>query len=195
MSGSKRGEHRGNARKRPAGPAGARRKRKERNRTHETPGEIMYEALGRESRACRDPAVIERRIMVARIINGPSDAVEDITPKQMLLMGMHYHAGAIRDVTNQLDWLSQQPVTKTTAAQCNALEAELERLFDKSRDFARDAAPFLHAKLTAIATSQIIGENQVSVLQLLLDEIDEIERSRPIPIEHKPQTTKTGGST
>ena len=189
MGGSKKGEHRGNARKRPATRAGMRKK--ERSRTHETPGEIMYEALGRESRACRDPAVIERRIMVARIINGPSDAVEDITPKQMLLMGMHYHAGAIRDVTNQLDWLSQQPVTKTTAAQCNALEAELERLFDKSRDFARDAAPFLHAKLTAIATSQIIGENQVSVLQLLLDEIDEMERSRPIPIEHKPQ--KLGG--
>ena len=191
MTGSKKGEHRGNARKRPAGPAGARRKRKERRRTHETPGEIMYEALGRSKQATRDPAVIERRIMVARIINGPSDAVEDITPKQMLLMGMHYHAGAIRDVTTQLDWLSQQPVTENTSAQCNALEAELERLFDKSRDFARDAAPFLHPKLTAIATNHIVGENQVSVLQLLLDEIDEMERSRPIPIEHKPQ--KTGG--
>jgi hypothetical protein len=191
MAGSKKGEHRGNARKRPK-PKGYEGERVRRlRRTHESPGEIMYEALGRRGQAMRDPVVIDRRITVARIINGPSGDVHDITPKQMLLMGMHYHAAAIRDIMAMLDEISHQPVTPLTIAKTNALEAEIERLYDKSRDYARDVAGYVHAKLTAIATTELSGQNQANILQTLIDEIDEIERSRSIPIEYKPQ--KLGG--
>ena len=193
MSGSKKGEHRGNARKRAAARPGAQTEySRRRRRTHETPDEIMYGA----ARLHRpEPVVIERRITVARIINGPSDNIEDLTPREVLLLGMHHHMGAVRDLKLMLEHISEQPVSEDTTAKCNALDAEIERALDKAGEFAFKAAPFIHAKYTAISAPAVIGQNPVSVLELLVNEIDEIERSRPIPIEHKPQTTKTGGST
>jgi len=185
MGGSKRGERRGNARKRPAKrPGGG-------FRTHETPGEVMDEAARRQGMASLLPVVIERRIQVARVINGPSDNVDDITPKETMLMGMRHSLQAINDFKEMLEVLSQQPVTPETTAQINALDAEIERLWDRAGEFAFKCAGYIHPKLQAIATNADLGQNQMSILKVLFDEVDELERSRPIPVEYKPN--KAGG--
>src|SRR6516225_1707966 len=182
MGGSKKGERRGNARKRPA----------KRGRTHETPGEVMDDVARRRGHGTHlTPVVIERRIQVARIINGPSDNIEDITPKETMLMGMRHSLQAINDFKAMLDEISQQPVTPATVAQINALDAEIERLWDKAGEFAFKCAGYIHPKLQAIATNADLGQNQMSILKVLFDEVDELERSRPIPVEYKPN--KAGG--
>jgi hypothetical protein len=178
MGGSKKGEHRGNARKRPAS--------RPTNRTHETPAEIMREATSKRGNARLDPVVIERRIMVARIINPPSDNIDDMTPKDVLLAGMHHHMGAIRDMKLMLEAVAEQPVTEDTAAQCNALDAEIERGFDKAGEFAFKVAGYIHAKKQIIGTTEMTGQSQIAILQELFDEINELEATKPIPIEHKP---------
>jgi hypothetical protein len=181
MGGSKKGERRGNARKRPG----------KRDRTHETPGEIMRDAVSRRGGPAHlNPVVIERRIQVARIINGLSDSVDDITPKEAMLMGMRHSLQAVKDFTMMLEALSELPVTEDTTARINVLDAEIERLWDKAGEFAFKCAGYIHPKLQAIATNADLGQNQASILRELFDDIDERERSNVIPIEFKP---KAGG--
>ena len=198
MGGSKKGERRGNARKRPAAPDGLPqtangRRRRRLRRSHETPAEIMNEAAYKTGNRHLEHAVIERRIRVARIINGPSDNIDDITPKEALLMGMRFHLGAIRDLTMMLDQLSQEPVTAATIAQANILEAELERQHAVAGEFAFKCAGYIHPKLQAVSVAPLTGANEATILQQLFDEVDELERSRPIPIEHKPKLITGGG--
>jgi hypothetical protein len=191
MTGSKKGEHRGNARKRPRKPAISTAERfREFKRTHETPNEIMRAQLHNRSTPT-EHVMVERRITVARIINGPSGRIEDLTPREVMLLGMHHHMQAIQDFKLMLDEVSQEPITPDTVAKTNAMEAEIERLYDKAGEFARNVAPFIHPKQQVIATNAMLGQNQMSILQELCDEIDELERRKPIPIEHKPQ--KVGG--
>ena len=185
MGGSKKGERRGNARKRPPKrPGGG-------YRTHETPGEIMDDVARHRGRHGLEPVVIERRIQVARVINGPSDDINDITPKEAMLMGMRHSLRAQKDFTDMLEVLSEQPVTEETTAKINALDAEIERQIDRYVEFAFKCAGFFHPKLQAIATNVDLGQNQMSILKVLFDEVDELERSRPIPVEYKPN--KAGG--
>lgn len=184
MGGSKKGEHRGNARKRAAKPA---MRRTSHRRTHETPGEIMDEAVRKHDGQKRLlPQVIERRIMVARVINGPSGAVEDITPKEAMLLGMRHGLQAVRDLTDMLNQLASQPVTPDITEQITMLEHEIERQYAVAGEFAFKCAGFIHPKLQAIAMHSDVGANQATILQELFDEIDERERRQPIPIEHKP---------
>jgi len=185
MGGSKKGERRGNARKRPAKrPGGS-------FRTHETPGEVMDDVARRRGPTTLSPVVIERRIQVARVINGPSDDINDITPKEAMLKGMRHSLQAERDFLAMVEALSEQPVTEDTTAKINALDAEIERQIDRYVEFAFKCAGFFHPKLQAIATNVDLGQNQVSILKVLFDEVDELERSRPIPVEYKPN--KAGG--
>ena len=141
ISGSKKGERRGNARKRPGKrPGGG-------FRTHETPGEVMDDVARRRGPTTLSPVVIERRIQVARVINGPSDDINDITPKETMLMGMRHSLQAINDFKAMLEVLSEQPITPETTAQINALDAEIERLWDKAGEFAFKCAGYIHPKL------------------------------------------------
>ena len=169
----------------------AAKRNRERNRTHESVGEIMDDVLRRGTAGTNAHVVIERRIKVARMINGPSDNIDDITPKEMMLAGMRHHARAIRDFTEMLEELSKQPVTEETIAQTQALDAEIERQYAVAREFARDCAGYLHPKLQAMAVTTDSGANQMTILRELFDEIDELERTKPIPIEH--HTKKLGG--
>jgi hypothetical protein len=188
MSGSKKGERRGNARKRAAKPPGSHR---DKTRTHETPNEIMREALRQPGTRHLEHAVIERRIQVARIILGYSGAVEDVTPKEALLQGMQHNLQAIRDWTDMVEFWSSKPVTRQTTENVEIGEREIERLWDKVGEFAFKVAGYIHPKLQAIAVQADTGASQASVLQELMDEIDQRERAKPIPIEHK--TNKMGG--
>jgi hypothetical protein len=190
MGGSKKGERRGNARKRPAKQrlsySGA-YKRKQR-RHHETPGEIMREAVQKHHGSNRlETVVVERRIQIARIINGLSDAVEDVTPKEALLKGMQHNLQAIRDWEAMLEFWAAQTPTPELTANVDIAEREIERLWDKVGEFAFKVAGFIHPKLQAIAVNANTNVPQGSILQELFDEIDERERAKPIPVEHKPQ--------
>ena len=182
MSGSKKGERRGNARKRPAKPSRD-------VRSHETPGEIMEEAARRQGNNRLDTMTVERRIKVARIILGHSDAVEDLTPKEVMLEGMRYNMRAVRDLVDMIAYWSQQPPSDETYRQVNWLEAEIERLYGVAGEFAFKCAGYVHPKLQATYDANRGSDaNQRSILQQLVDEINEIEQSRPIPIEHKIKT-------
>jgi hypothetical protein len=194
MGGSKKGEHRGNARKRPDPPGGrrysiekrrARDKRKRRH--HETPGEIMEDAVSKRGNQCLTPPVVDRRIQVARIILGRSGTVEDTTPKEALLIGMRHNLQAYWDWIAMIEQWAQLPVTTETIAMIEIGERESERLLDKMGEFAFKVAGYIHPKqqTTAIINTDV---SQVSVLHTLLEEIDELERQRPIPIEHKTRT-------
>lgn len=178
MPGSKKGEHRGNARKRPDKPG---------MYTHETPGEIMRKAV----RKHRDPPFIERKIRVSKIILGETGNVEDITPKEAMLLGMQHNLQAFFDWKEMLTSLADQPPTPETTLAVERCEREMERLLDKVRDHARDVAPFIHPKLQATHHSGLAGEgsaSQIDILKMLFDEVNERETSAPIPIEHKPKT-------
>ena len=199
MGGSRKGEHRGNARKRTwrpkQSPEAAKQKRRlkdrEQHRTHERAADVMNEQVRKRGNAKLEHAVIERRITVARIINGPTDDVDDIMPKEMMLMGMRHAARAINDYKAMLDQVSRLPITPETIAQTQALDAEIERQYQVAGEFARNAAGYFHPKQQTIGVANLGGVNEATILGQLLTEIDEVERARPIPIEHK--INKGGG--
>ena len=191
MGGSKKGEHRGNARKRPGKP-GSIKPKPGWKRTHESPGEIMREAASKVHPYEPSPVVIERRITISRIISGESGAAEDTTPKEALLLGMHHNLQAFYDWRDMLLELAKLPATPENTLAVERCERECERLLDKVRDHARDAAPFIHPKLQATHVTGNLGANQATIMHELLTDVDELERNTPIPIEHKP--TKAGGS-
>jgi hypothetical protein len=139
----------------------------------------------RESRASH-PAVIERRIQISRLIAGYSGAVEDTTPKEALLLGMWHNLKAYRDWLDFIEEMSQlEPTPEITAAVAHG-EQEAERLLDKMGEFAFKVAGYIHPKLQATTIVGSAGANPVTIMELLLQELDERERNTPIPIEHKP---------
>lgn len=181
MPGSRKGEHRGNARKRTA--------------HHETPNEIMREALakpkpgkGARGKRGQDITTIEERIHISRIILGPPARVIDMTPKEVMLHVMHDNFQAAMDWQQMmLFYAAITPPTDESTKMTKLAEAEFERCKDRAADRARDVAPFVHAKLQAIATTPMTGENQGTVVQDLLDELDKRAREEPKVIEHIPK--------
>lgn len=190
MGGSKKGEHRGNARKRPEAPGGVKIKRKHEKRTHETVGEILDDAMSREGHNRLEMCVIERRIRVARIIHGQSTAIEDVTPKEALMLGMRHNLQAYWDWIGMIEQWSALEPTPELNRDIEMAEHEAERLLDKMGEFAFKVAPFVHPKYQAQnITHNIPGMNPLAVIQELFDEVDARERAKPIPIEYKPQRT------
>lgn len=195
MGGSKKGEHRGNARKRPGAPGSIMPDRRERHRlnqreqkrSHESPNEIMHEAARKINPAMVPPVVVERRILISRAINGVSGKAEDVTPKEALLQGMHHNLQAVYDWKELLEQIAQLEPTPENNLAVERAEREIERLYDKVKDFARDAAGFIHPKLSATHVTGLTGANQATVLVELINEVNEREISQPIPIEHKPK--------
>ena len=175
MAGSKKGEHRGNA-----------RKRSWKTRTHETPNEIMHDAARQQKPA---GPVIERRIQISRMILGLSGDVRDMTPKEVLLEGMHYNMQAVRDLVDALDAAAQLPPSPENNLLVERLEREVERIYNVAGEFAYKAAGFIHPKLLATHEVSRSSQNQSSILQEFMDEVDELERKAPIPIEYKPSRT------
>lgn len=180
MGGSKKGEHRGNARKRAKGSP------------HERPRDVMREAVqkkpsGRRGGHGQAVATIERRIQIARLIHGQSGSVLDMTPKEVLLAGMHHNMQGVRDWQDFLMDISSKPITEETIRLTDHAEREIERLLDKAAEHAHRVLPVIHPRLSAIALAPSQGDNPVSILQDLLDEVDERQRAEPIMIEHVPK--------
>lgn len=167
--GSKKGEHRGAAKK----------------RTHPTPNEVMREAVLRPAGARGHSAkTIERRIAVARTINGHSGKVTDLTPKEVLLGNMHFFAQAAADWQRELLRLAGSKDPEDVRRISHA-ESEIERYRNLASEDAYKLAPYVHPRLGAVIVGGNVGESAPDIVRALLDDIDARQRE-PRVIEHDP---------
>lgn len=169
--GSKKGEHRGNA------------KRKD------TPNGVMKAAVT----AVRKPGApkprrtqIEEDVFVSQVIHGIRSA-DDMTPKQVMLDNMHFFQNAAYQYDAMiLHMLRDVPDSEDTRRAIRAYELEVERNRRIASDEAYKVAPFIHPRLAAIAVRGDLGHGD-DIVQLMLDEIDKRNREHPMVIEHLPQ--------
>ena len=69
------------------------------------------------------------------------------------------------------------------------IEGEIERLYAVAGEHARNVAGYIHPKRQTVNVIESAGQNQATIIQEMMDWLDERERAKPIPIEHKPQKT------
>lgn len=170
--GSKKGEHRGNA--------------KARDET--TPKAIMKRAVApkRPGTPPQKRDKIEEDVFVAQVIHGIRSA-DDMTPKQVMLDNMHFFQNAAYQYDAMiLHMLRHQPDSDDTRRAIRAYELEVERNRRIASDEAYKVAPFIHPRLAAIAVRGDLGHGD-DIVQLMLDEIDRKNREHPMVIEHQPQ--------
>lgn len=169
--GSKRGEHRGNA--------------KPRDETG--PKAVMHRALKKPTVEKRAPVSnIEKRIFISQVIHGIQSA-DDMTPKQVMLDNMHNFQNAAYQYEAMVRHAAQTlPDTEPNRAMIRGLEMEAERNRRIASDEAYKVGPFIHPRLAAIAMRGDDGTGE-DIIQQLYDEIDKRNREHPIVIEHLPQ--------
>lgn len=176
MPGSRKGERRGNARKRGS--------------PHEKSKDIMKETLTRKAKKSgdrgQDRTTIDRRILLARVIHGGIGSVKDMVPKDVMLDAMHHHMQAVVDWKAYLAEIALLPPSEANNRLVAHAESEIERLYDKAGDHAFKLAPYIHPRLSAVAIAAGQGDSPASVMQQLLDELDERQRAEPMLIEHRP---------
>lgn len=174
--GSKKGEHRGNAKRRPEGA--------------ETVGEIMRDVLAAEplknhgSKRRRVQEVDARLVTASRLIHMHAGDVRDMTPREVMLNNMHYFMQGAFDWQKHLMDVVDQPVTIESATEIERAQKEIERFRQLASEDAYKIAPYLHPRLAAIMTSGGAGDNPADVVQMLLDDIDRRQRD-PRVIEHQ----------
>jgi hypothetical protein len=181
VPGSRKGEHRGNAKKRTVD-----------DRTSlspKTPHELMTDAVQREGKGRGkrgiDKSTIDRQIQIHRTIHGTSGSVLDMTPREVMLAAMHHNMQVAVDWKAELVKLVQEP--EPDQAVLNEVEANVSLHLDKAAAHAAQVAPFIHPRFSAIAHLGDGDEKPESVLQKLLDEVDNLQRSEPMLIEHVPK--------
>lgn len=170
--GSKRGEHRGNARKR-----------------EDTPNAIMKAAVA----VVRKPGApktrvakkIEEDVFISQVIHGVQSA-DDLTPKQVMLDNMHFFQNAAYQYEAMVRIAARQPDSEDVRRAVRAYELEVERNRRIASDEAYKVAPFIHPRLAAIAIKGDLGHGD-DLVQMMLDEIDKKNREHPMVIEHIPQ--------
>lgn len=175
--GSKKGEHRGNAKRRPESP--------------ETPGQIMREVLADQplknyaSKKNRVQKVEERieRATAARLIHMHDGDVRDMTPREVMLNNMHYFMQGAFDWQKYLMEAVEQPVTIESATEIERAQKEIERYRNLASEDAYKVAPYIHPRLAAIMAAGGDGQSQQGIVQALLDDIDARQRD-PRVIEH-----------
>lgn len=171
--GSKKGEHRGNAK--PKDPS--------------TPNAIMRAAVAKPKEAGkRKEAVddIEQDIFIAQTIHGIRSA-DDMTMKQIMVDNAHHFQNAAYQYEAMAQWAAaNMPDSDETRRTIRHYENENERNRRMASDEARNAAPYMHARLSAIAMR---GDLDIGndIVQMLFDEIDKKNREHPMVIEHIPQ--------
>lgn len=170
--GSKRGEHRGNARKR-----------------EDTPNAIMKMAVApaRKPGTPKTPvSKIEEEVFVSQVIHGIRSA-DDLSPKQVMLDNMHFFQNAAYQYEAMvLHALRTLPDSDDTRRAIRAYELEVERNRRIASDEARNVAQYIHPRLAAIAVRGDLGHGD-DIVQVMLDEIDKKNREHPMVIEHLPQ--------
>lgn len=170
--GSKKGEHRGNAKARPDGM---------------TPNAVMKKAVAPRKPGERRTSTqkVETDLFVAQTIHGIRTA-DDMSPKQVMLDNMHhFQNGAYLSAAMAMHAARTMPNTEETRRIISTLEADEERLRRIASDEAYKVAPFIHARLAAIALHDAGGAGD-DIVQLMFDEIDKKNREHPMVIEHDP---------
>jgi len=177
--GSKKGEHRGNA-----------KKRDEHDAT--TPKAVMDRAARPPAPGTRgpNPETVDRDLMAAQIIHGIESA-DDMSPKQVMLANMRHFQNAAFLTEAMLLHVARQPDSPETRIAARAYEQESERLRRIASDEAYKVAPFIHPRLAAIAA--VGNDPESDIVQAMFDEIDRRNREHPAVIEHNPHE-KAGGS-
>lgn len=170
--GSKRGEHRGNAKR----------------RDDTTPKAIMKRAVApkRPGAPKTSPAMVEQDVFISQVIHGIQSA-DDLTPKQVMLDNMHYFQnGAYMTAAMVRYAAATMPDGEETRRTIRGLEMEEERLRRIASDEGYKVAPFFHPRLAAVAIKGDLGHGD-DLVQMMLDEIDRKNREHPMVIEHIPQ--------
>lgn len=170
--GSKKGEHRGNAKKREDG----------------TPNAVMKAAVApRKPGQPKTPArEVEKEVFVSQVIHGIRSA-DDMSPKQVMLDNMHHFQNAAYQYEAMiLHILRSAPDSDDTRRAIRSYELEVERTRRIASDEAYKVAPFIHPRLAAIAVNSDVGHGD-DIVQIMLDEIDRRNREHPMVIEHQPQ--------
>lgn len=172
--GSKKGEHRGNAKARDDG----------------TPSTVMRAAVARKkpagARKATHLVTVEKDIMIAQAIHGVQDA-GDMMPKQLMLDNMRHFQNAAYQYKAMAKFMAETmpdtPETRRAISQMEALEDTNRRV---ASDEAYKVAPFVHPRKAAIAMldDDNVGED---IVQMMFDEIDRRNRENPLVIEHIPQ--------
>lgn len=171
--GSKRGEHRGNAKKREDAT---------------TPNAVMKRAVAPRKPGTRKPPVhkVEEDLFISQVIHGIRSA-DDMSPKQVMLENMHhFQNGAFLSAAMARHAAMTMPDSDDTRRMIASLEADEERLRRIASDEAYKVAPFLHPRLAAIAVRGDTGHGD-DIVQMMFDEIDRKNREHPMVIEHQPQ--------
>jgi len=177
--GSKKGEHRGNAKAR---------------KGMETPNEVMRGAV----KLVRKPArpgkpgptnvtrgTIEEDLLTSQIVHGRRSAY-DLSPKEIMLDNMHHFQNAAYTSEAMIQIALRGEPGESRTKVITALEADAERLRRLASDEAYKVAPFIHPRLSAVAVSGNAGAGE-NIVRQMLDEIDRLNREHPMVIEHIPQ--------
>lgn len=177
--GSKKGEHRGNAKSR----AGI-----------ETPNEVMRGAirLVQKPKKERMPGqskaykhTIEEDILTSQAVHGRKSA-HDMTPKEIILDNMHsFQTAAYTAKAMQAFLQETMPKGDARSKLIAQLELDEERLRRIASDEAYKVMPYVHArKMPTASNGESLGD---SIVRTMLDEIDRLNREHPMVIEHIPQ--------
>lgn len=176
--GSKKGEHRGNAKVR-TGMA--------------TPNELMRKAVqprkpetpGKPGPQGQQTQKIEHNILVSQIVHGRKSAY-DLTPKEIMLDNMHFFQNNAH-IARAMNAFAVQtmPAGEERSQTVRNLEVEEERCRRIASDEARNCAPYVHPRLTAIANLGDRGTED-DIVMALLEDIDRRNREHPMVIEHMP---------
>lgn len=180
--GSKKGEHRGNAKARPDG----------------TPKEVMRNAVAARPRkpgkrgpapGAQQAATIENEVVIAQTLHGIRSA-DDMAPKQIALENMHCFQNRAFEYEAMSRFMAGQPDCDETRRTIRGYEMEEERNRRLASDEAHRLMPFMHPRLAAIAHLGEVGAGE-DIVQRMFDEIDRRNREHPMVIEHTPMK-KTG---
>lgn len=170
--GSRKGEHRGNAKAKVA---------------PEDVNGVMREALSPKYQPSQQTvARVERRIINARrsIPMAPAD-VTQMSPRDVLLDNMHFYMQGALDWQGYLEKaMSVDPMTPDSMEDVAAATVQIERFRRLASDDAYKVAPYIHPRLAAVVVGAGTGQNMGDIIQELLDDIDARQRE-PKVIEHQ----------
>jgi hypothetical protein len=174
--GSRKGEHRGNARKKEG-----------------RSNQIMRVAVRRADKtrpgkfgsAPKRPKAssVDLELMAARIADGPPRRAADMTPKEIMLDNMHFFQQAAYDFEVMAMYAARGEISEETSRQIAFAEEQGKQNRLIAHGCARDVAQYLHPRLAAVKIVDDPGAG-VDIVQRMLDEVDERNRNHPMVIEH-----------
>jgi hypothetical protein len=173
MAGSKKGEHRGNAKKR------------------DLEGEIL-EPRGRGrppgTTGIRHGHTEEYLHQVVRFVNN-DDKAPGLLPRDAIQRAQDFFQKEAQEAVSYYDWLrTLVPVTKEDSeeleARMQAAKREARSLFAEMSNQAFKNLPYFHAKASPDAVDET---NPIDIMRQLLREIDDMNRGRPTWMKEDPK--------